>query len=129
MNVVKFINKRNEIIESKSVNENSVYDLNIFPEEAVGFIHYNDDEILSSYVIGKQLTNLNVVKIVNDELYKQFIEYSKINDGTKYLIGVLNSQVYFLCVSSETTIVSNFKELQECLYQILYEMTLKIRKK
>lgn len=129
MNIVKFINKRNEIIESKSVNENSVYDLNIFPKEVVGFIHYNDDEILSSYVIGKQLTNLNAVKIVNDELYKQFIEYSKINDGTKYLIGVLNSQVYFLCVPSGTTIVSNFKELQECLYQILYEMTLQIRTK
>lgn len=129
MDIVEFINSHNEIIESRIIDNNSIYDSIAFPKDTVGFTYYhNGDEECSTYIVGELLKKLDVVKIANEQLYDQFIEYGKKNDGAKYLIGVLNGQIYFLCTSFETMVVSNYSELQNCLYHLLYEKNLKTKK-
>lgn len=123
MDIVEFINYRNETMESIIVNKDIIYDSSMFPEGAVGLNYYRNNEKVSSYLVGKQLENLNVVKIVNDEMYEKFIKFSKENAGAKYLIVVYDCQVYFLCALPETIVVSSFQELEA---NLLKEMCLQI---
>ena len=125
MDTVVFFDSNNIEIETRNI-EKIVYISIVLPQDAVGFTYYHaDDEKGTTYVVGKQLDKLDVVKKVNEKLYERFIEFGKDNEGAKYVIGSINGQVYLRCCALDTVIVSSKKELQECLFK---ELGLEINK-
>lgn len=126
MDLIRFFDSHGDDIELRTINEETNSSFDSIPNDTVGFTYYHNNEDSVSYVIGTKLKSLKVVKIVNEELYEKFIEFGRLNEGAKYIVGVINRQVYFLCLPSNTNLIESNKQLQECLY---YEMDIKDKTK
>lgn len=126
MDLIRFFDSHGDDIELRTINEETNSSFDSIPNDTVGFTYYHNNEDSVSYVIGTKLKSLKVVKIVNEELYEKFIEFGRLNEGAKYIVGVINRQVYFLCLPANTNLIESNKQLQECLY---YEMDIKDKTK
>lgn len=120
MDLIRFIGVHSDDVELRTITEDSDLDsISDIPKNAIGFTYYHDNADSVSYAIGISFFRLDIVKKVNEKLYKKFIEFERINNGAQYLIGVFSGQVYLLCASKDLVLVDNKGQLQECLLKEL----------